>query len=74
MEKKRINLCDGCLNAVMWTEVTYDDLYSYMRKGVKYERNSRCSKTGKIIFLHDVVKCNQHRPRRKEARSGTEEK
>ena len=59
------SLCEDCLNAIKYIEVAYGGLYSYKRKDVKYNKENRCVKTGNIILLHPIVKCNQHRPRKK---------
>jgi len=54
-----VNLCDTCANAMRWNQKT-DDIYSFKRKGQRYERNSRCTKSGRIIDLHNVVKCTHY--------------
>ena len=54
-----VNLCDTCANAMRWNQET-DDIYSFKRKGQRYERNSRCTKSGRIIDLHNVVKCTHY--------------
>ena len=58
------NLCENCFNTVEWVEETHMDIYTYRRKGINYDRNFRCSKTGRIIMLHKVVKCSHHDPKK----------
>ena len=55
-----INLCDDCKNAMRYNEETHMDTYSFKRKGQVYDRHAYCTKNGKIIGLHKVVKCTHY--------------
>jgi len=55
-----VNLCDTCKNAMRWNQETHMDIYSFKRKGQGYDREARCTQSGRIIGLSRVVKCTHY--------------
>lgn len=53
------SICDKCVNVIRWTETTEDDVYSYKRKGIKYNKEAKCIMSGRFLYSWiEIVKCS----------------